>query len=149
MVRDQICMEKCWSGRIYSAQLTRDSSSGTIYTAWAYLVRPKASFCRCPEKFFYLLASATLACATFMESLSSLMTVSGSSAPNIAVPATITLLPEKEDFKLRVVFQEACIPASVQTPTVLGPTPPSTSISLSGKRARSSATFGTHRSINF
>lgn len=40
-------------------------------------------------------------------------------------------------------------PASAQTPIVLGPTPPSTSMSFSGKRARSSATFGTQLSINF
>ena len=40
-------------------------------------------------------------------------------------------------------------PASAHFPTVAGPTPPSTSMSLSGNRARSSATFGTQRSMNF
>lgn len=47
------------------------------------------------------------------------------------------------------VFIRVNLPASAQAPIVLGPTPPSTSISFSGNRARSSDTFGTHLSRNF
>lgn len=80
------------------------------------------------------------------------MTSSGLSAPKIAVPATMTLLPNQcfpINFYIVGAKTQIGIPAWAQTSTVLGLTPPSTSMSLSGKRARSSATLGTQRSINF
>lgn len=40
-------------------------------------------------------------------------------------------------------------PARAQHPTVFGPTPPSTWMSLVGNRVRSSATLGTHDCMNF
>ena len=70
---------------------------------------------------------ANLACAILTASLSCLITVSGSSAPKMAVPATITLLPDEEQVKLRTVFQE-CM---------------HTSIGANANR------FGTYTTINF
>jgi len=40
-------------------------------------------------------------------------------------------------------------PALAQHPTVPGPTPPSTWMSILGKRVRSSATLGAHEAMNF
>ena len=110
----------------------------------------------------YFLA-AIFACASLTVDFNSEMTCSGCSAPKIAVPATITLLPDcVKEFQKEVIrfwglavhdYQRTGVccgaPASAQTPIVLGPTPPSTSMSLSGNRARNSATLGTQRSINF
>lgn len=77
------------------------------------------------------------------------MTSSGWSARKIAVPATITLLPKQTSpYQLRLVGNYD-VPAWAQASIVLGVTPPSTSMSLSGKRARSSATLGIQRSISF
>lgn len=64
--------------------------------------------------------------------LKSEITLLGSSAPKRAVPATITFEP-----------------AFAQHPTVPGPTPPSTWMSMLGKRVRSSATLGTQAAMNF
>jgi hypothetical protein len=44
---------------------------------------------------------------------------------------------------------ESDLPASAHTSIFFGPTPPSTSMSLSGKRALSSDTLGMQRSKNF
>lgn len=48
-----------------------------------------------------------------------------------------------------MAFVRRTAPAWAQTSIVFGPTPPSTSMSFSGNRARSSATLHTHRSKNF
>lgn len=79
------------------------------------------------------------------------MTAVGLSEPKMAVPATMTLLPDSKMSQLlsQTPEKRTLLPASAQTPMVLGPTPPSTSMSLSGNRARSSATLETHRSRNF
>jgi hypothetical protein len=100
----------------------------------------------------YSLALATFAWTASTVDFNICMTFSGSGELNIAVPATITLLPIQEHQMInarRWMILYGDWPASAQVPIVLGPTPPSTSISLLGNRARSSATFGTQRSKNF
>ena len=83
------------------------------------------------------------------------MTSSGFSAPKMAVPATMTLLPARRTasrstrLRGREMGGEEDAPASAHTSIVFGPTPPSTSMSFWGKRLRSSATLGTQRSMNF
>lgn len=109
------------------------SGSRKLNTAW-----PSAHF------------AAIFAWAVSTVALRVLITPSGSDAPKIAVPATMTLLPEVKPVQSRMPTDERnYLPASAQTSIVLGPTPPSTSMSLSGKRALSSATFETHLSKNF
>lgn len=95
------------------------------------------------------LSPAILACAASTVDFNTEITFSGSAALKIAVPATITLLPVEciVNNNWSQIFER--VPASAQTPIVWGPTPPSTSISLSGNRDLSSETFGTHRSKNF
>lgn len=98
--------------------------------------------------------AAILACAASTVVFSSDMTSSGFSAPKMAVPATITLLPVHHTAFRLERLRAAHIgvgnaPASAHTSIVFGPTPPSTSMSFWGKRLRSSATLGTQRSMNF
>ena len=64
------------------------------------------------------------AAAASTASRSCLITAGGSAAPNMAEPATMTFAP-----------------AAAATPIVEGASPPSTSMSRSGNRLRSSATW--------
>ena len=68
--------------------------------------------------------NSPLLCAPSTFSLKSLITLPGSSAVNVALPATMTLLP-----------------ASAAPWIVFGPIPPSTSMSKSGYRVRKSRTL--------
>ena len=97
-------------------------------------------------------SALSFACAVSTRSFKIAITFSGSSAPKIAVPATMTLLPAilgVSHNDKRFQGMSLHVPASAQTSIVFGPTPPSTSMFWSGNRSRSSATLGTQRSRNF